>query len=177
VNYRWLEGRWPDNVVLGVFDGAELKTTYNFANSDDALVHVSGDNITSVQTAANPASFWFRAELSHTAAFSTQTGFGLYLLKQVAFNYEIAPGDYTFQVHLMYYTHSGVLTDIRIDDGEYALGRQKFSSNRKTITLNSRLAVEDFQIVFEKGNESSGTAAGDDWALLGNISLDASLAP
>ena len=37
--------------------------------------------------------------------------------------------------------------------------------------------VEDFQIVFEKGNQLSGTAANDDWALVGNISVSASLAP
>jgi hypothetical protein len=177
VNYRWLEGRRPDDVVLGVFDGGELKKKYDFAQSDDALVHVSGDNDTTVRPAGTPPSFWFRAAPGHTAAFGTQTGFGLYLLKQVAFNYEIAPDDYSFQVHLVYYDVNNHPVDLRIDDGNFVLGRQKFATNRKVITLPVPLEVEDFQIVFQKGNQLSGAAASDDWALLGNISLDTSLAP
>ena len=179
VNYRHLEGRYPDNVVLGAFDGGELKTKYDFARSDDVLVHVSGDNNTLVRTTNTPASFWFRAEPGHASAFGTQTGFGLYLLKQVSFNYEIAPDDYTFQVHLVYYDFQNPATpvDIRIDDGEFVLGRQKFSTNRKVITLQIPQEVEDFQIVFEKGNQLTGAAANDDWALIGNIVINASLAP
>ncbi|MGH9714045.1 MAG: hypothetical protein ACRD5M_12180 [Candidatus Acidiferrales bacterium] len=177
VNYRWLQGRYRDNVVLGVFDGGELRNTYNFAQSDDVLVHVSGDNITAVRADGSPPSFWFRAEPGHTAAFGTQTGFGLYLLKQVAFNYEIAPDDYTFQVHLVYYDVYNHPVDVRIDDGIFSLGRQEFANNRKVITLPAPLEVEDFQIVFQKSNQLSGAAANDDWALIGNISLDTSLAP
>jgi hypothetical protein len=177
VNYRWLEGRRGDDVVLGVFDGGELKKAYDFSKSDDALVYVSGDNLSTVRPTGSPPSFWFRATPGHTAAFGTQTGFGLYMLKQVAFNYEIAPDDYTFQVHLVYYDVQNQLVDVRIDDGIYSLGRQLFATNRKVITLAEPREVEDFRIVFQKGNQLSGAAANDDWALLGNISLDASLAP
>lgn len=179
VNYRHLEGRYPDNVVLGAFYGSEPKTTYNFALSDDVLVHVSGDNIAFVRTTSTPASFWFRAEPTHNSAFGTQIGFGMYLVKQVAFNYEIAPNDYTFQVHLVYYDFQNPSTpkDVRIDDGEFVLGRQKFSTNRKIITLQNPIEAEDFQIVFKKGNQLSGAAASDDWALVGNIAVNASLAP
>ena len=168
VNYRWLEG------IRGVFNYGELKTAYDFAHSDDALIHVSGDNITSVQ-AGNPTSFWFRALPGDTAVFRTQTGFGRYLLKQVAFNYEIAPGDYTFAVRVVYYDNRGNVVDQRIDDGSYFLGRQLFQTNRKVITLNQE--VKDFQILFQKGNQLSGSAASDDWLLLGNVTLDAAPAP
>lgn len=177
MNYRWLEGRRGDDVVLGVFDGGELKKAYDFSKSDDALVYVSGDNLSTVRPKGSPPSFWFRATPGHTAAFGTQTGFGLYMLKQVAFNYEIAPDDYKFQVHLVYYDVQNQLVDVRIDDGIYSLGRQLFATNRKVITLGEPREVEDFRIVFQKGNQLSGAAANDDWALLGNISLDASLAP
>lgn len=179
VNYRHLEGRYRDNVVLGAFYGGELKNQYDFARPDDLLVHVSGDNETLVRTTHTPASFWFRAEPGHSAAFATQTGFGLYLIKQVAFNYEIAPDDYTFEVHLVYYDVHNPTTpvDVRIDDGEFVLGRQQFSTNRKVITLQPPREAEDFQIVFQKGNQLSGTAANDDWALVGNITLTTSLAP
>jgi len=118
-----------------------------------------------------------RGTRDHTAAFGTQTAFGLYLLKQMAFNYKIAPDDYTFQVHLVYcdvYDHP---VNVRIDDGVFELGRQLFATNRKVITLPVPIEVEDFQIVFQKGNQLSGSAADDDWALLGNINLDVSLAP
>lgn len=177
VNYRWLEGRRPDDVVLGVFDGGELKKMYDFAKPDDALVYVSGDNEARGLPTGSPPSFWFRAAPGHTAAFGTQTGFGLYLLKKVSFNYEIAPDDDTFQVHLMYYDVYNHPVDVRIDDGNFVLGRQKFATNRKVITLPVPKEVEDFQIVFQKGNQLSGAAANDDWALVGNISLEASLAP
>lgn len=177
VNYRWLEGRYPDNIVLGVFDGGELKKMYDFAKPDDALVYVSGDNDVRGRPTGSPPSFWFRAAPGHTAAFGTQTGFGLYLLKKVTFNYEIAPDDYTFQVHLVYFDVHNQQVDIRIDDGNFVLGRQKFATNLKVITLPVPREVEDFQIVFQKGNQLSGAAANDDWVLLGNISLDTSLAP
>jgi len=181
VNYRWLEGRYPDNVVLGAFDGGKLKEKYDFAQSDDALVYVSGNNITTVMALPNTIpSFWFRALPGQTAAFGTQTGFGIYLLSQVAFNYEIAPGDFTFQVYLVYYNVNNVnneLVNVRIDDGIFNLGRQEFAHNRKVITLPLPQEVEDFQIVFQKGNQLSGAAANDDWVLLGNISLNTSLAP
>jgi hypothetical protein len=180
VNYRWLEGRMPDNVVLGVFNGGELKQKYDFANSDDVLVHVSGDNITRVNPPhpiQSPASFWFRAEPGHTAAFATQTGFGRYLLKQVAFQYQIAPGDYTFQVHLVYYDNKGTLVNERIDDGIYTLGHHEFVNNTKVINLPFPREVEDFQIVFQKGNELTGAAANHDWVLLGNLSLETAPAP
>ena len=178
VNYRHLEGRYPDNVVLGAYYGGELKTEYNFANSDDLLVYIAGDNITFITTTSEPASFWFRALPGNTAAFGTQTGFGLYLLNRIAFNYEIAPDDYTFEVHLIYYDVHNPTTpiDVRIDDGEYVLGRQKFSTNRKIIDLVPR-EVEDFQIVLKKGNQLNGAAANDDWAIVGNITLSATPAP
>jgi hypothetical protein len=168
VNYRWLEG------IRGVFNGGELKAAYNFGRPDDALIHASGDNIAATQP-GNPVSFWFRAASGHTAAFRTQTGFGRYILRQVAFNYEIAPGDYTFEVHLVYYDNKGNVVDQRIDDGSFVLGRQKFRDNRKMINVNRE--VEDFQIVFRKGNQLSGAAASDDWLLLGNITLDTRTAP
>lgn len=168
VNYRWLDG------IRGTFYGGELKTVYDFDDPDDRLIHVSGDNITSIQ-ASNPVSFWFRASPGDTAAFRTQTGYGRYLLKQVAFNYEIAPGDYTFRVHLRYVDNRGNPVNVRIDDGLYTLGRQKFRNNRKKINLEQE--VEDFQIVFHKGNQLSGSAATDDWLLLGDIKLNADLAP
>ncbi len=177
VNYRWLEGRRPDDVVLGVFYGGELRETYDFAQPDDVLVHVSGDNITRLNPPGSPASFWFRATPGGTAAFGTQTGFSRYLFTQVAFQYEIAPGDYTFQVHLVYYDDYGALVDQRIDDGDFVLGRQKFAGNYKTIKLPAPQEVEDFRIVFQKGNQLSGSAASDDWVLLGNISLQTSMAP
>ncbi len=97
------------------------------------------------------------------------------MLKRIAFNYEIAPGDYTFQVRLAYLDNRGTAVDVRCDDGIYELGRQKFSHNRKTIDLDRE--VEDVQIVFRKGNALSGDAAKDDWLLLGNIRLKADLAP
>jgi hypothetical protein len=177
VNYRHLEGRYPNNIVLGVFDGGELKTTYDFARPDDALVHASGEDIAAVLQGPGPAQFDFRATPGHTAAFGTQTGFGLYLLKQVAFNYELLPGDYTFQVHLVYYDVRNQLVDVRIDDGVYVLGQGLFPSNRKVITLPVPLEVEDFQIVFQKGNQLGFGAVSDDWVRLGNISLDVSPAP
>ena len=167
INYRWLEG------IRGSFYGGELKKAYDFADADDALVHFSGDNSTSVQ-GGNPASFWFRASPGDAAAFRTQTGVGRYRLTQVAFNYEIAPGDYTFQVWLRYYNNRGTLISLRIDDGIYKLGRDKFRNNRKKIDLEED--VEDFQVVFQKGNQLSGNAADDDWLLLGDIRLKAELA-
>ena len=70
-----------------------------------------------------------------------------------------------------------MLQDERIDDGIFVLGRQKFDHNRKTITLTVPREVEDFRIVFQKGNLLGGAAADDDWVLLGNIGLTTSLAP
>jgi hypothetical protein len=138
---------------------------------------VRGDNITRVNFPGSPGVFWFRATSGGTAAFGTQTGFSRYLLAQVAFQYEIAPDDDTFQVHLVYYDDYGKLVDERIDDGIFVLGRNKFASNHKIIKLPIPLEVEDFQIVFQKGNLLEGAAANDDWALLGNISLETSMAP
>ena len=123
----------------------------------------------------SPASFWFRAQPGGTAAFRTQTIFGHYRLRSIAFNYEIAPGDFTFQVSLYTCGPSGIEERGRFDDGAYVLGRQKFATNRKTVAVNQE--VEDFQIVFRKGNQLSGTAANDDWLLLGNIVLMLELAP
>lgn len=177
VNYRWLEGRRPDDMVLGVFDGGEVKKAYDFAKPDDALLYVSGDNTSNVLLGEGPAQFDFRAAPGHTAAFGTQIGYGLYLFKGMAFNYEIAQDDYTFQVHLVYFDVHNQQVDIRIDDGIYVLGRPKFSTNRKVITLPIPKEVEDFQIVFQKGNQLPGSAASDDWVRLGNITLDTSLAP
>lgn len=168
VNYRWLEG------IRGVFYGGEPRILYDFADTDSALVHVAGDNISQVQS-GNPTSFWFRALPGHTAAFRTQTAFGRYKLQTLAFNYEIAPGDYSFEVRLVYCDIKGKTVEQRIDDGLYTLGRQKFRSNRKRVTVN--MEVEDFQIVFRKGNQLSGPAASDDWLLLGKIELDLEPAP
>ena len=168
VNYRWLDG------IRGVFSGATLKAAYDFGQPDDALVHGAGDNITATHP-GSPATFWFRAAPGHTATFRTQTAFGRYLLRQVAFNYEIAPGDYSFEVPLAYYDNRGIAVDRRIDSGSYVLGRQKFRNNRAVIPVN--LEVEDFQIVFQKANRLSDSAADDDWLLLGDIALDAVAAP
>ncbi|HZD30289.1 MAG TPA: hypothetical protein VE779_01380, partial [Candidatus Angelobacter sp.] len=163
VNYRWLEGRRPDDVVLGVFNGGELKEKYDFSQPDDVLVYVRGDNITQLNPTGSPGTFWFRAQPGGAAAFGTQTGFSRYLVQQVAFQYEIAPDDYSFQVHLVYYDDYGNLVDQRIDDGVYVLGRQKFAHNHKVIDLRVPQEVEDFRIVFQKGNQLSGAAASDDW--------------
>ena len=170
VNYRWLDG------IRGVFRAGDLKTSYDFSQPDDALVHVSGDNISSPDS-TNPASFRFRAASGHSAAFGTQVVPGLYLLKQIAFNYEIAANDYSFQVHLIRYDQMGNLVDLRIDDGIYKLGRHMLATNRKVITFPTPLEVEDFQIVFQKENNLSGIPALDDWALLGKLAVDASRAP
>lgn len=168
VNYRWLEG------ARGTYSGGELKTVYDFADPDDLLIHAGGHDRHEVR-GGHPPSFWFRAKAGTTAAFRTQTGLGRHLLRNVAFNYEIAPGDYTFQVRLVYLDNRGATVDVRVDDGIYELGRQKFGHNRKTIEVGRE--VEDFQIVFHKGNALSGDAAKDDWLLLGNIRLKADLAP
>ncbi|MGZ5098898.1 MAG: hypothetical protein ACXWF6_16025 [Usitatibacter sp.] len=170
VNYRWLDG------IRGVFRDAELKTSYDFSQPDDALVHVSGDDISSPDS-TNPGSFRFRAASAHSAAFGTQTGSGLYLLRQIAFNYEIAAGDYSFQVHLIHYDQMGNPVDQRIDDGIYKLGRHMLATNRKVITFPTPVEVEDFQIVFQKGNNLSGIPALDDWVLLSKLIVDASRAP
>jgi hypothetical protein len=168
VNYRWLEG------IRGAFYGDEAKQVYEFERADDALINAGGDILTKVQP-GNPFSFWFRATPGHTAAFRTQTASGHYIFKSVAFNYEIAPGDYTFQVLLVYCDNKGVVTQQRIDDGIYTLGRQRFQSNRKVVAVNKE--VDNFQTVFRKGNQLTGQAANDDWLLLGNIVLELAPAP
>jgi hypothetical protein len=177
VNYRWLEGRRPDDVVLGAFNAGELRQKYDFTQPDDLLVHVGGDNIVRINPAGSPGTFWFRATPGSTAAFGTQMTFSRYLVEKVSFQYEIAPNDDTFQVHMVYYDNFGKLVDQRIDDGIFVLGRQKFASNHKTITLQVPQEVEDFRIVFQKGNQLSGAGAEDDWALLGNITIQTSMAP
>jgi hypothetical protein len=168
VNYRWLEGD------RGAFYGGEVNTYFDFQHTDDGLIHVSGDNIAFVRI-GSPDSFWFRAMPDHTAAFRTQTAFGRHILRSLAFNYEIAPMDYSFQVWLEYHDNRGNLVRRRIDDGVYSLGRQKFDTNRKHVPIE--LEVEDFRIVFQKGNEIVGRGASDDWALLGNITLNVAPAP
>jgi hypothetical protein len=177
VNYRWLEGRRPDDVVLGVFYEGELKTKYDFTHTDDVLVYLGGDNLTQINPDDSPGTFWFRATPGNSAVFATQMTYGRYVIEQISFQYEVAPVDYTFQVHLVYYDNYGVLKDERIDDGIYVLGRQQFAHNHKTITLAVPREVEDFRIVFEKGNLLSGVVANDDWVLLGNIVLKTSFAP
>lgn len=140
----------------------------------NTLLHAAGDNISFVRS-GNPDSFWFRALPNHTAAFRTPTREGLYRLRRIAFNYEIAPGDYTFQVWLLSRNTNGQILRQRIDDGIYILGRQKFQSNRKLVEIDRE--VKDFEIVFQKGNQLRGAAANDDWLLLGNITLEIAPAP
>lgn len=168
VNYRWLEG------PRGAFYGDQAKGLYDFRRTDDLLVHYSGDNIKYIASNTSPYSFNFRAHPGQTAAFSTQTAFGRYILKSVAFNYEIHPRDFTFQVWVSYYNSKGVRTLRRIDDGRYTLGRGKFSGNRKVIPINAW--AEDFQIIFRKSNLLTSDIY-NDWILLGNIVVDFDRAP
>jgi hypothetical protein len=142
----------------------------------NTLVHAAGDNMTLSRT-GNPSSFWFRALPNHTAAFRTPRVSGTHRLRRLAFNYEIAPLDFTFQVWLVSRDAQGQIVQKRIDDGAYILGRQKFATNRKVVLIDCEAVVKDFEIVFQKGNQLKGQAANDDWLLLGNIMLEVAPAP
>lgn len=168
VNYKWLEGK------RGAFYGDEAKRVYDFGRPDDMLVHHSGDNIKYAATVTSPDSFNFRAHPGGSAAFRTQTAYGRHILRSVAFNYEIHPQDYTFQVWVVYYNSKGVRTERRIDDGVYTLGRGKFSQNRKVIQVNAW--AEDFQIIFRKRNLLRKDIY-NDWVLLGNLVVSFDRAP
>ena len=149
-----------------------------FANSDDLCCTLPATtSLSSRQRATRQVSGFVRGQ--ETLRLSAHRPDSVYTCSIRSHSiYEIAPDDYTFEIHLIYYDFQNPTTpiDVRIDDGEYVLGRQKFSTNRKVINLVPR-EVEDFQIAFQKGSQLNGAAANDDWAIVGNITLSATPAP